>query len=210
MSPWKNKVGWSRTQKPVLRPFSFFKYTSIFTILQPLGSGYHEIKVNDLPEWGWPWSNGTKAANWAESLKGYLCRCFFFVCLFVFAVIHSTCKHALRKESTIKCSVDDLELSMISAEKVPRSGFRHIDTLFPAAWWSTTALSFRRCDWLFSSYAREVSSGNRSNYKSTRERVECKGLYGRWRLHLIGSWLWVVHDYQFTSKEHKCFKPMIK
>ena len=23
VSPWKNKVGWSRTQKPVLRPFSF-------------------------------------------------------------------------------------------------------------------------------------------------------------------------------------------
>ena len=24
VSPWKNKIGWSRTQKPVLRPFSFF------------------------------------------------------------------------------------------------------------------------------------------------------------------------------------------
>ena len=24
MSPWKNEVGWSRTQRPVLRPFSFF------------------------------------------------------------------------------------------------------------------------------------------------------------------------------------------
>ena len=24
MPPWKNKVGWSRTQKPVLQPFSFF------------------------------------------------------------------------------------------------------------------------------------------------------------------------------------------
>ena len=24
MSRWKNKIGWSRTQKPVLRPFSFF------------------------------------------------------------------------------------------------------------------------------------------------------------------------------------------
>ena len=28
----------------------------------------------------------------------------------IFAVIHSPCKHALRKESTIKRSVDDLEL----------------------------------------------------------------------------------------------------
>ena len=25
VSPWKNKIGWSRTQKPVLRPFSFFR-----------------------------------------------------------------------------------------------------------------------------------------------------------------------------------------
>ena len=29
--------------------------------------------------------------------------------------------------------------------------------------------------------AREVSPGNRSNYKSTRERVDSKGLYGPWR-----------------------------
>ena len=33
-----------------------------------------------------------------------------FVCLFLFAVIHPTCKHVLRKESTIKRSVDDLEI----------------------------------------------------------------------------------------------------
>ena len=45
------------------------------------------------------------------------------------------------------------------------------------------------CDWLFPPSAREVSPGNRSNYKSTRERVDSKGLYGRWRLHLMGSWL---------------------
>ena len=38
------------------------------------------------------------------------------------------------------------------------------------------------------SSAREVSPGNRSNYKSTRERVGSKGLCGRWRLHLMGSW----------------------
>ena len=49
-------------------------------------------------------------------------------------------------------------------------------------------MSFSRCDWLFPPSAREVSPGNCSNYKSTRERVDSKGLYGRWRLHLIGSW----------------------
>ena len=35
---------------------------------------------------------------------------------------------------------------------------------------------------------RETSSRNRSIYKSTRERVDSKGLYGRWRLQLMGSW----------------------
>ena len=75
-------------------------YNSIFTILQPLGPGYHEIIVNELPNWDWPWSDGTSAANWG-SLKGYFFKCFFF------AVIHCTCKHVLRKESMIKCSVDE-------------------------------------------------------------------------------------------------------
>ena len=50
-------------------------------------------------------------------------------------------------------------------------------------------MSLRRCDWLFPPSAREVSPGNRSNYKSTRERVGSKGFYGRWRLHLMGSCL---------------------
>ena len=35
---------------------------------------------------------------------------FASVFCFVFVVMHPTCKHTLRKESTIKCSVDDLEL----------------------------------------------------------------------------------------------------
>ena len=39
-----------------------FCYTSIFTILQPLGSGYHKTKVNELPD-DLALSDGTKAAN---------------------------------------------------------------------------------------------------------------------------------------------------
>ena len=106
-------------------------YTSIFTILQPLGPGYHEIKVNELRNsWDWPWSDGTSAANWG-SLKGYLFKCFFF------AVIHSTCKHALRKESMIKHSVDDLQLFDDQRRKSARiiwfwsslgSGFHQLST----------------------------------------------------------------------------------
>jgi len=71
-------------------------------------------------------------------------------------------------------------------------------------------VSFRRCDWLFPPSAREVSPGNRSNYKSTRERVDSKGLYGRWRLHLMGSWLIIVgfefrvKIYISCQKEWKC------
>ena len=105
MSPWK-KWSWMKSNSEA-RPSTvfLFYYTSIFTILQPLGSGYHEIKVNELPDWDWAWSDGTKAANWG-SRKGYLCECFFF-----FVVMHPTFKHAPWKESTnIKRSVDDLEL----------------------------------------------------------------------------------------------------
>ena len=132
MSPRKNKVGWSRNQKPFLQPCIFLSfYASIFMILQPLGSGYHEIKVNELPDWDWAWSDGTKAANWG-SRKGYLCECFFF-----FAVIHPTFKHAPWKESTIKRSVDDLELFDDQRRKSARiiwflsspwSGFRQLST----------------------------------------------------------------------------------
>ena len=132
MSRWKNKIGWGRTQKPVLRPFSFFTLPPFFTILQPLGSGYHEIKVNELPDWDWAWSDGTKAANWG-SRKGYLCEYFFSF----FAAIHPTFKHTPRKESTIKRSVDNLELfddqrrksvSIIWFLSSPWSGFRQLST----------------------------------------------------------------------------------
>ena len=103
MSRWKNKIGWSRTQKPGLRPFSFFNLRPFLRFYSRWDLGIMEIKVNELPDWDWAWSDGTKAANWG-SLEGYLCKCFLF------AVIRPTCKHALRKESTIKRSVDDLEL----------------------------------------------------------------------------------------------------
>jgi len=80
--------------------------------------------------------------------------------------------------------------------KTLKSRFTTYDCVWPVnnevpVWWSTIALSFRRCDWLFPLSAREVSSGNRSNYKSTRERVDSKGLYGRWRLHLMGALLFI-------------------
>ena len=62
-----------------------FYYTSIFTVLQPLGSGM-KIKVNELPDWDWAWSDGTKAAIWG-SRKGYLCEYFYLFILFLF------CRH---------------------------------------------------------------------------------------------------------------------
>ena len=58
--------------------------------------------------------------------------------------------------------------------------------LLPAVW-SKTILSFLYFHCLFPLLARETSSGNCSIYKSTREMVDSNGLYGRWRLHLMGS-----------------------
>ena len=59
--------------------------------------------------------------------------------------------------------------------------------LLPAVWSKTILLSFLHFHWLFPLLARETYSGNCSIYKSTRERVDSNGLYGRWRLHLMGS-----------------------
>ena len=77
MSPWK-KWSWMKSNSEA-RPSTVFLfcYTSIFTILQPLGSGDHEINVNELSDWDWAWRDGTKAANWG-SCQGYLCECFLF------------------------------------------------------------------------------------------------------------------------------------
>jgi len=60
--------------------------------------------------------------------------------------------------------------------------------LLPAVWSNTILLSFLYFHWLFPLLARKTSSGNYSIYKSTRERVDSNGSYGRWRLHLMGSW----------------------
>ena len=113
----KNKVGW----KVELRSLSFdplsFKnlyYTSIFTILQPLGPGYHEIKVNELPNWDWPWSDGRSAANWG-SLKGYLFKCFFLPSYIPHVNMHFEKSRWLSFLWTI-CN-----FSMISTKKVPGS-----------------------------------------------------------------------------------------
>ena len=59
--------------------------------------------------------------------------------------------------------------------------------LLPAVGSKKILLSFLHFHWLFSLLARETYSGNCSIYKSTRERVDSNGLYGRWRLHLMGS-----------------------
>ena len=47
--------------------------------------------------------------------------------------------------------------------------------------------------------ARETSPGNRYIYKSTRERVDFKGLYGRCRLYLMGSCIDLF--FQFPRKK---------
>ena len=60
-------------------------------------------------------------------------------------------------------------------------------------------LSFLYFHWLFPLLARETSPGNRSIYKSTRERVDSKGLYGKCRFHLMGSRGLSLPDYPGTE-----------
>ena len=61
----------------------------------------------------------------------------------------------------------------------------------PSARSKTILLSFLYFHWFFPLLARETSWGNCSIYKSTRERVDSNGFYGRWRLHLMGS-CWMI------------------
>ena len=135
-----------------------FSFSSILTILHPLGSGYHEIKVNELPDWDWAWSDGTKAGtiarfsdvregserdrerprtseNQAKRTKDH--GKVILASVSVFAVIHPTFNHAPWKESTIKRSVDDSELCDDQRRKSakiiwflssPWSGFRQLRT----------------------------------------------------------------------------------
>ena len=58
-------------------------------------------------------------------------------------------------------------------------------------------LSFLYVHRLFPLSARETSPGNRSIYKSTRERVDSKGLHGRCRLHLMGSWQILMNNFVY-------------
>ena len=76
----------------------------------------------------------------------------------------------------------------------------------PAVWRKTILLSFFYFHWLFSQSARETSPGNPSIYKSTRERVDFKGLYRRWRLHLMGSLLSeLIYPLSCFVKNVNCF-----
>ena len=71
--------------------------------------------------------------------------------------------------------------------------------------WAWCLLSFLYFHWLFPLLARETSPGNHPIYKSTRERVDSKGLCGRWRLHLMGSWRCRKNENVYKmSKNEKC------
>ena len=117
MLPWKKKTKLDEVElsSPSFDRFPFY-YTSIFIILQPLLSGYHEIKVNELPDWDWAWSDGTKAANWG-SLKGYLCQCFYLSSYIPHVSMHFEKGRQLSFLWTI------WNFSMINFEKVPGSWF---------------------------------------------------------------------------------------
>ena len=108
----KNKGGW----KVELRSLSFDRFRFIlyfhFHDFTAAGTWVSWNKSSWITQLRRPWSDGTSAAN-GGSRKGYLFKCFFF------AVMHSTCKHALRKWLSVLWTI--CNFSMISAEKVPGS-----------------------------------------------------------------------------------------
>ena len=110
----KNKVGW----KVELRSLSFDHFPFIlyfhFHDFTAAGTWYHEIKVNELRNWDWPWSDGTSAANWG-SLKGYLFKCFFLPSYIPHVNMH------FEKSRWLSILWTICNFSMISAEKVPGS-----------------------------------------------------------------------------------------
>ena len=115
MSRWKNKVGGSRNQKPILRPCIFLSfYAFIFMILQPLGSGYHEIKVNWITQLRRAWSNGTKVANWDHWKVIFASVVFNFLPSYIPHVSMHFKKH---RWLSVLWTI--WNFSMISAEKVP-------------------------------------------------------------------------------------------
>ena len=89
-----------------------YSFTSVFTISQPLGSGYHEIKVNELLRLSMKrWDKGSEL----RIRKGYLCECFFFLpSLYIpHLSMHLERSRGLNVLWTI------WNFSMISDEKVP-------------------------------------------------------------------------------------------
>ena len=142
MFPWVSYVtvkkwSWMKSNSEA-RPSTvfLFYYASIFIILKPLGSGYHEIKVNELQ---WITRLRLSKKRWDKSSELRITeRLSLRVFFFFFAVIHPTFKHAPWKESTIKRSaVDDWELFDDQRRKSARiiwflsspwSGFRQLST----------------------------------------------------------------------------------
>ena len=124
MSPWKKmKLDEVELRSPSFERFPFLLYVHFYSFT--VAGIWDEIKVNELPDWDWTWSDGTKAANWG-SRKGSL-RVFVFVFVFFFAVIHPRFKHAPWKESTIKRSVDDLKLFDDQRRKSARIIWIYVD-----------------------------------------------------------------------------------
>ena len=121
----KNEAGWSRTQKPVLRPFSFLLYVHFYDFTA-----------------AWIWVSWNKSwwitRQWSDGTKSELrITVRLSLPVFLFVIIHSTLKHALRKESTIKRSVDESELFDEQRRKFARimswlewipSAFRQLST----------------------------------------------------------------------------------
>ena len=92
----KNEVGWSRTQKPVLRPFSFFTIRPFLQFYSRWDLGIMKQKLTETEH------EAMGQRQRAEDHgKVIFASVYFF---FFFAVIHSTFKHAWWASGSVACN----------------------------------------------------------------------------------------------------------
>ena len=110
----KNEVGWKVELRSLSFDHFFLYYTSIFTILQPLGPGYHEIKVNELPNW-----DDHEAMGQVQRTEDHGKVIFSSVFFLPSCILHVNMHFEKSRWLSVLWTI--CNFSMISAEKVPGS-----------------------------------------------------------------------------------------
>ena len=117
MSPWKNKVGWSRTQKPVLRSSSFFTIRPFLRFYSRWDLGIIKQKLMNYP------TTEHEAMGQRQRTEDH--GKVIFASVFFFFLPSYIPRVSMHFEKSRRLSVlwKIWNFSMISAEKVPGSWF---------------------------------------------------------------------------------------